>query len=552
MHSEEISKLLESIRPQIDNISDPQLKLTVTTLLNLVELLYSENKKLREENQFLKDENNRLKGENGKPDIKPNTQSSRNISSKKERKALEPKKSKKPRIKNKRKLEIHETIKCAVEKNTLPEDAVFKGYAEVVVQDLVIKVVNIKFLREIYYSTSNKKTYKGKLPKGWHGDYSPGVKALILDLYHNAKMTESTITSFLNTHGIDISDAAVSLILKDEFYDVLCKEKMEIVQAGLTSSFYQHTDDTSSRVNGENYHTHILCNSLYTAYFTEKKKDRLTVIKILGGGNLFYRLDQTAYEIMNNLNVANKWIQKLKNSKTECNLSEEQFNALIETIFADKKKHLSVKNRIKESCAISGYRNNIDRIPILVCDDAPQFKQITEELALCWIHQGRHYKKLTPIYTKHRELLNSFLGEFWNYYRQLLEYKISPSDSFKESLIKTFDELFTRETPYNDLNERIVKTYADKEELLKVLRYPELPLHNNPAEHEVRPQKRRQDISFQTRTIRGTEVKDAGMTIVQTAKKLGVNVYEYFLDRVSNFFKMPSLAELIVQRISSA
>lgn len=552
MSINEIKTLLDSIRPRFSNILDIGLKMAVETLLNLVEFLYAGNQKLREEIQFLKDENNRLKGENGKPDIKPNTQSSRDISSEKERKTLEAQKSKKPRIKNKRKLEIHETRKCTVDKNTLPEDAVFKGYAEVVVQDLVIKVVNIKFLRELYYSPSNKKTYNGKLPEGWHGDYSPRVKAIILDMYHNAKMTESTITSFLNTHDVDISDTAVSLILKEEFYDVLCKEKLDIVNAGLKSTSYQHTDDTSSRVNGKNYHTHILCNSFYTAYFTEEKKDRQTVIKILGGGKLFYSLDQTAYEIMKNLNVANKWIQKLKNAKIECNLSEEQFNALIKSIFSDEKKHLSVKNRIKESCAISGYRNNIDRMPILVCDDAPQFKQITEKLALCWIHQGRHYKKLTPVYTKHREILDSFIGEFWNYYRLLLEYKTSPSDSFKESLINAFDKLFTRQTSYNDLNERILKTYADKDELLKVLTYPELPLHNNPAEHEVRSQKRRQDISFQTKTSRGTEVKDAGMTIVQTAKKLKVNIYEYFLDRVSHFFKMSSLAELIEQRMSSA
>jgi hypothetical protein len=28
-----------------------------------------------------------------------------------------------------------------------------------------------------------------------------------------------------------------------------------------------------------------------------------------------------------------------------------------------------------------------------VCDDARQFKLVTEELGLCWIHNGRHFKK---------------------------------------------------------------------------------------------------------------------------------------------------------------
>lgn len=33
-------------------------------------------------------------------------------------------------------------------------------------------------------------------------------------------------------------------------------------------------------------------------------------------------------------------------------------------------------------------------VRLLVCDDAPQFTLVTEELALCWVHEGRLYKKL--------------------------------------------------------------------------------------------------------------------------------------------------------------
>ena len=32
-------------------------------------------------------------------------------------------------------------------------------------------------------------------------------------------------------------------------------------------------------------------------------------------------------------------------------------------------------------------------IGTLICDDAPQFKLLTETLGLCWIHDGRYYKK---------------------------------------------------------------------------------------------------------------------------------------------------------------
>jgi hypothetical protein len=41
---------------------------------------------------------------------------------------------------------------------------------------------------------------------------------------------------------------------------------------------------------------------------------------------------------------------------------------------------------------------------------------------------------------------------------------------------------------------------------------------------------------------------DTGMTLVETAKKLGVSIYQYLQDRVSGRMQMPSLASLITER----
>ena len=549
MTTEEITKLLDSIRPQVSNISDPLHQVTFTTLFNLVEFMFTENKRQKEEIQHLRNEINRLKGEQGKPDIKSDSGKGKNISSEKERQIRENNKSRKPKGK-KANLEIHDTQKCPVDKSEIPADAIFKGYSDVIVQDIKIEAVNIRFQREIYYSPSEKKTYSGNLPDGWNGDFSPRVKALLLSLYHDSKLTMPSIVSFFNTHGVLISESTISNILTKESYEMFCKEKLEIVNAGLDSSDFQHTDDTGSRVNGINYHTHILCNELYTAYFTEEKKDRLTVIKILSGGELFYSLNDTAYQIMKNLNLSDKWIIKLLKSNIEGTLSLEQLDSLLLSIFPNKSKNPNIQKRIIEACAIAGYRNRINSVPVLICDDAPQFKQITEELGLCWIHEGRHYKKLSPVYSWHRELLDSFINDFWDYYADLKNYKTNPTNAIKKCLLEKFDHIFTRKTYYDSLDERIFKTYSKKNELLLVLEKPHIPLHNNPAECEVRVEKRKQDISFQTRTKKGTEIKDAGMTIVQTAKKLGVNCYKYFLDRISGAFKMMSLADIIALNTS--
>lgn len=181
-------------------------------------------------------------------------------------------------------------------------------------------------------------------------------------------------------------------------------------------------------------------------------------------------------------------------------------------------------------------------------DDAPQFKLLTEEQALCWIHDGRHYKKLKPVVPQFREKLEKFREQYWDYYAELYKYKEDPKPAEAERLRLEFDRIFSTKTGYVELDDRIAKTLAKKDELLLVLNRPELPLHNNAAELAARSQARNRDVSLQTKSIVGTEVKDTFLTITQTAKKLGVRVYDYIYDRVCGKNEQPSLAELIRQK----
>lgn len=153
-----------------------------------------------------------------------------------------------------------------------------------------------------------------------------------------------------------------------------------------------------------------------------------------------------------------------------------------------------------------------------------------------------------PIVPRHITALKEFLDKYWQYYRKLLEYKKNPQKDKAKELSLKFDELFSTKTEYRQLNKRIAKTKADKKELLLVLKYPNIPLHNNLAELGARAQVRRRDVSLQTITDEGTKASDTFLTIVQTAKKLGVNAYDYIFDRVSRKFELPSLAEIIAQK----
>ena len=87
-----------------------------------------------------------------------------------------------------------------------------------------------------------------------------------------------------------------------------------------------------------------------------------------------------------------------------------------------------------------------------------------------------------------------------------------------------------------------------KDQLLLVLEYPTIPLHNNNSELGARDQARRRDVNLHTVSKAGTESKDTFMTLVQTAKKLTVNFYHYVRDRLEKKNSMQSLASMISER----
>ena len=522
-----------------------KIKQTITRLLNIIEELAKNNKILKEANQKLRNEINKLKGEQGKPDIREeskNDKKTKDFSSEKERKRSNKKKNKKG--KKNHKIKTNRTEICKFDKNMLPLDAVFKGYLTKIVQDIEIKTDNIEFRKEIYYSPSQKKTFIASLPNGYTGDFGPKIKSLIIYLHNESNMTQLKIAVFLKNHNIIIAPSTVSRFLtanKDDFH----QEKKDIINAGLQASEYQQMDDTGARVNGKNYFTHILCNPYFTAYFTRKNKDRFSILEILSQDKLMFLFNKASYELMEKMGISQKALSKLKSQLVKESMSRQEADVMLKQLFPDENKQKTNRRIVLEASAITFYQQSANAVLLLLVDDAPQFKQITKLLALCWIHDGRHYKKLVPVIDLHKTKLKNFLTKYWNYYRKLLDYKKESNAIMAKKLSNEFDVLFSTKTGYEQLDKRIEKTKLKKDSLLVVLNYPNIPLHNNASELGARAQARRRDISFQTKNDNGTNAKDTFMTIIETSKKLGVNAFEYIRDRVSKKFEMPSLASLI-------
>ena len=540
-----IKDAINTIYYRCSKIKDATIKQDFFYMFNMFENFKAEINSLKQIIQDLKDEINKLKGEQGKPKIRKQTKSS-NHSSDKDRKSRSKNKKTNKGRKKRNQIKIDETIKCTIDKDILPDDAQKKGFRKTVIQDIKITRHNIEFELEVYYSPSEGKTYTAKLPPGYSGEFGPNIKSLTVSLYHESNMTEPALNRFYKTFEIFIGNGTISRLLTDN-HDIFHKEKEAIVDAGLKGP-YQHTDDTMGRVNGVNHHVHILSNPLYTAYFTRAKKDRLTLLEIFCRGELKYTLNQESLHLMKDMGLSQKWLNFLINKNIIKTLTRSEINSLLEELFPNPKKQKTNRRYVLEACALVYYHGLDDAIKHLMCDDAAQFDYIAQHKSLCWIHEGRHYKKLLPITNMHQQILEAFSNKFWDFYQELLEYTEAPTEDKKNKLNKDFDILFTPNTGYEQLDKRISLTRNKKDALLLPLEFTFLPLENNDAENAAQHQARLRDIHLQTKNEKGTRAKDTFATIIKTARKLGVNLFDYFYDRISCAFKMKSLADIILEK----
>lgn len=532
--------------------------LAVSKLLNVVEALTADNTALVAEVERLRKLVEQKK--KGKTTADPPSRSdaqpsnSDHSSEKRRRKREQPKRKPTADRRSFKELTIHETIECPVDPETLPADAVRVADEEVVVQDIEIKPKNTGFQRHVHYSAAARKYHRGPLPAGYaQGNFGANLRALILALKYCGNMSEPKIREFLANFDVQVSAGSLSNILTNTA-EAFEQEYQDVLTAGLSSTCYQQTDDTSARVRGQLWHTHILCNPFYTVYSTRPSKDRLAVLSVLQNtDDLRFRLNaETRQLLREELTIPVKWQESLAALGADVEFDAGTWKTLLDGWFGERSRQ--TRTAIEQAAAIVYYRHqsSVAVVQTLVCDDAGQFKLLTDKLALCWIHDGRHYERLSPIVARHAKAWAAFVERYWDYYALLQDYRAGPSTELADHLRVQFDELFSTRTGYAALDDRIAKTAANKDALLTVLTVPQVPLHNNASELGARVSARRRDVSLHSRSKRGAREMDIFTTLVQTSKKLGVSAYAYLRDRLILRFEMPSLAQSIHQAAQTA
>jgi hypothetical protein len=167
----------------------------------------------------------------------------------------------------------------------------------------------------------------------------------------------------------------------------------------------------------------------------------------------------------------------------------------------------------------------------ILSDDAGQFNVFDH--FLCWIHEERHLKAIVPYNEQNRREIESVLDRFWALYQGLKEYQESPLDTNQAILGQEFEKIFKTKTTSNIFNLALDNIYNKKEELLKVLKRPEVPLHNNGSEQEIREYVKRRKISGGTRSNLGKSCRDTFTSLKKTCYKLGISFWDFLRDRVT-------------------
>jgi hypothetical protein len=520
----------------------------VETLLGLLRQLMDRVAELERGHQELRDENARLKGQKERPDIKPS------ILEKPEKPTDAAgdgtgigRRRGKPTGPRTQELVIHETTK--VEPPNLPPGATFRQFEPMVIQDLKLETWNTKYERA-RYDLPGGGSVLAPLPAGVlpveGGHFGAKLVAFILSQHYQALVTQPVLLEQLWDYGIAISSGQLHCILtenKDHFH----KEKAEVLGAGLTTATYIGADDTGARHQGKNGFTTAIGNDLFAYFETTDNKSRRNFLHVLQGELRTYVIDETTLVYWNQQGLPEALRNNLMKGPREF-AGVEAWEARLAELRISNERHMRIAT---EGTLLGGLIDRgVSPNLIVLSDGALQFVILLH--AACWIHAERPLIKMVPHNDAHRAVIETIRGQLWELYKALKTYKLHPDPAQKPILEARFDTLVEQRTGYPNVNQVLKSMRERKADLLRVLEHPEIPLHNNAEESDIREFVKRRKISGGTRSAAGRRCRDTFASHKKTCRKLGVCFWDYLKDRIAGLGRLPRLADLIRQKAQEA
>jgi hypothetical protein len=502
---------------------EPAEELPAAALCHLVAELRAEVTRLREgtarlqeENAALKNEIARLKGLPARPKLKPS--------------GMEPATGPgQGRTRRERRDRFERATPAASEEQVLPVAAPagsrFKGYQDFLVQDLELRPRVIRYRRE-RWQTPDGLNLVAPLPAGVRGHFGPELRRLVLLQHHQGQVTAERITAFLAALGLAISKRQVVRLLTGGV-EPFIKEADAVLRAGLETAPWITADDTGARHRARNGVTTQLGDDRFTFFATGFAKSRGNFLAVLRAGHGDYVVNTEALAYMRAHALAGPVVDRPAAHETKRFADELSWRAHLEALGLDRLEVGPDPVKIATEGALWGSAREHGLLDgaVIVSDDAGQFR--VGRHALCWVHAERLVHRLVPFNDLQRRALDLVRQLVWWFYADLKAYKRDPCPRRRLQLRARFDRIFKRRTGFASLDRLLARLHARKDELLLVLDRPEIPLHTNGSENDLRAHVTKRKVSGGTWSESGREARDALLGLLKTCRKLGLSFFDY-------------------------
>ncbi|MBK1650449.1 IS66 family transposase [Rhabdochromatium marinum] len=531
---------------ELPDIPEAERTALVEQLVELIETLAEESQRQAETIQQLRDEIAVLKGEKGKPTFKPSGMKDQSDPDKKGQgkgestgqRAGSSKRSKTPDV------PIHE--ECVIRPTEEPPpDARFKGYRDFVVQDLKIEAHNTRYRLEVW-QTPEGEWLCGELPailQGGH--FGPRLRAYLLYQYHHCQVTQPLLREQLLEWGIDLSVGQIDALLSGH-NEPFFAEKDQLLAVGLEVSSFITVDDSGARHQGRNGYVTQIGNDCFAWFSSTESKSRINFLELLQAGEPVYCLNDEALTYWREQGLPQALRQALVASPILEITTTAVWEAHLKTLGITKERH----RRIATEGALLGglLEKGLSRELVIVSDGAGQFAILLH--ALCWVHAERLIHKLIPLNERQRLDQERVRDEIWTLYADLKAYQRAPDPAAVADLRARFETIFSQKTSFATLNQTLKRLKTHQSELL--LLRPDIPLHTNGSENDIRGYVKWRKISSGTRSDLGRRCRDTFASLKKTCRKLGISFWDYLNDRIGQVGDIPPLPEIVRERALAA
>jgi len=343
-------------------------------------------------------------------------------------------------------------------------------------------------------------------------------------------------------YGSAIASGPVPRLLTEN-PDVFHQAKDAVRAAGLAAASSSGTDDTGARPQGQNGYGTALGNERFAYFESSASKSRLNFLPVRQGPQRHDASNETTRASGERpKRAAAAFAQRIQGPPEGA--GEDAWTA--------RRAALGITNErpvlsVTAGALVGGWiAQGVAPDLGIVSEGAPPF--VIWVHAAWWVHAERPLAKRVPHPAEHRGAIEQIRARIWDLYQDRTAYRAQPDDTQRPLLAARFDAFVGQRTGYPNSNAVLTDMRDHPADWRRVLERPEIPLHHNALESDIREYVQRRTISGGPRSAAGRRGRDTIASLQKTCRKLGSRFWDYCQDRVRGRGHIPRLADLIRQK----